>query len=88
MEYRQWKSDVFTRDNFTCQMCYTRGGYLHAHHIKSFAIIMKENNIKSVEEALKCVELWNINNGQTLCLDCHKETDTYLNNKINWNGLT
>lgn len=43
---------------------------------------MKEYNIKNYNEALLCEELWNINNGRTLCLPCHKTTDTYLNNKI------
>lgn len=83
MEYRQWKSDVFTRDDFTCQKCGERGVYLHAHHIRSFATIMTENDIKSKEQALLCEELWNINNGQTLCVPCHKITDSYLNRAFN-----
>jgi len=33
--------------------------------------------ILSKEEALSCDELWNINNGRTLCIGCHKKTDTY-----------
>ena len=73
-EYRQWRSDVFTRDNFTCQECNQKGLYLEAHHIKSFSKIIEENNIKTFEEALNCEELWNINNGLTLCKDCHNKT--------------
>lgn len=69
---RQWRSDVFTKDNFTCQDCGKTHCYLEAHHIKMFSLIMKENNIKSFEEALLCSELWDINNGKTLCNDCHK----------------
>jgi hypothetical protein len=72
--YRQWRSDVFTKDNFTCQDCYIRGGNLEAHHIKKFSIILAENNIKNIDSALKCEELWNINNGKTLCLICHRKT--------------
>lgn len=72
--YRQWRSDIFTRDDFTCQECSVRGGYLHAHHIKEFYRILKENNIKTLEEALNCAELWNINNGITFCKDCHYAT--------------
>lgn len=73
-KYRQWRSDVFTRDNFTCQDCFVRGGYLEAHHLKEFSIIVKENNIKTTEDALNCEELWNINNGATLCKKCHNKT--------------
>lgn len=73
-QYRQWRSDIFTRDNFTCQECNKRGCYLEAHHIKRFSEIIKEYNIKSVLEANNCGELWNLNNGITLCLDCHNKT--------------
>ena len=70
-EYRQWRSDIFNRDDFTCRKCNNKGKYLQAHHRKPFALIMKENNIKTLQEALDCEELWNINNGLTLCRDCH-----------------
>ena len=73
-KYRQWRSDVYTRDDFTCQVCSIRGGNLEAHHIKQFIDIINDNNIKTVEEALLCEELWNINNGQTLCVGCHNIT--------------
>lgn len=91
-KYRQWRSDVFTRDSFTCQGngcgdC--RVGNLQADHKKPFALILEHNNIKNIEEALECEELWNINNGITLCIPCHKKTDTWgyktkvlLNKKI------
>ena len=71
-EYRQWRSDVFTKDDFTCKECGVRGGLLHADHIKLFSIIFQENNIKTFDNALKCSEFWNINNGQTLCAVCHR----------------
>lgn len=75
LEYRQWRSDVFTRDSFACQECNEKGVYLEAHHIKSFAQIIKENKIKTIEQAISCQELWNINNGITYCKDCHKKND-------------
>ena len=71
-EYRQWRSDVFTRDNFICQECFVKGGIFEAHHKKEFSIILDENNIKTLYDAIRCEELWNINNGVTLCKDCHK----------------
>jgi len=78
-KYRQWRDDVFTRDNFICQKCFIKGGYLHSHHIESFSDIISKNNIKTIFEAEQCAELWNINNGITLHKDCHY----YLHRKNN-----
>lgn len=77
-EYRQWVQDIFKRDEYTCQECGIKGGKLNAHHIKQFALIIKENKITTLEEALLCYELWDYDNGQTLCINCHKKTDSYL----------
>lgn len=33
---------------------------------------------KNNEDALMCEEFWNLNNGRTLCKNCHKLTDNYL----------
>jgi len=41
------------------------------------SIILEDNEIKNIDDALGCEELWNINNGRTLCHPCHKMTDTY-----------
>jgi hypothetical protein len=76
-KYRQWRSDVFTRDDFTCCKCSKRGCEIHPHHIKQLALILIENNIITIDMAIECEELWNINNGQTLCINCHKLTDSY-----------
>ena len=82
LKYRQWRSDIFTRDNFTCQNCRQIGGKLNAHHIKSLSSILQKYEIITLEEALDCEELWNINNGITLCEECHKLTDNYCNGNI------
>jgi 5-methylcytosine-specific restriction endonuclease McrA len=71
-EYKEWRNSIFTRDNFTCQICNKKNsGNLNAHHIKMISEIFEENNIKTVEEAITCKELWDINNGITLCSKCH-----------------
>jgi hypothetical protein len=81
-KYRQWRSDVFTRDNFTCQLCGIRGGKLNSDHIKSFSLILEQNNVKTIIDAFECEELWNINNGRTLCEKCHVKTDNFGNKSI------
>ena len=77
IEYRQWRSDIFTRDNFICVLCGKKDKVLNADHIKQFSTILFENKISSLEEALKCEELWNLNNGRTLCIPCHREIPVY-----------
>ena len=72
-EYREWTLAVFEQDDYRCRHCSDRGGRLEADHIKFFSIILSENKIKTMKDAKNCKELWNINNGQTLCKDCHEE---------------
>jgi len=76
-ESKNWRTKVFRRDGFTCQVCGVTGGYLEAHHIKSFAKILWDYKVSTVAEALTCKLLWDIRNGQTLCKKCHKKTKNY-----------
>lgn len=73
-KYSYWRTEIYNRDNFTCQMpgCNKINKSLNAHHIKPFRKIIEENKITTVEQALDCKELWDINMGITLCKKCHK----------------
>jgi len=66
-EYRKWRKDVFERDKYTCLHCGQVGGHLQAHHIVPF----------SKDESMR----FEVSNGETLCRDCHKKTDSYGRNK-------
>lgn len=75
-EYKLWKILVFTRDSRVCQSCGVRGSkktILNAHHIDHFAHILSRFEIDTLDKALACPALWDIDNGITLCSDCHKE---------------
>ena len=84
-KYINWRNSIFKRDNYTCQECGIRSGngkkvILNAHHVKPFYKIIDENNISTLEEADKCNELWDLNNGLTLCQQCHIKTDNFGGN--------
>lgn len=67
IRYTIWRARVFLRDDYTCQNCKKRGVYLQAHHIQSWSKYPKLR--------------YEIENGLTLCRDCHKKTNNYGNKK-------
>jgi hypothetical protein len=62
-EYKLWRTAVYERDNYTCIWCGIKGNKLNADHIKPFAQFPELR--------------FAIDNGRTLCVDCHRKTDTY-----------
>jgi len=80
LRYKEWRTSVFVRDEFTCQTCGQRGGlYLEAHHKKMFSILLKEATyyfpyLGIYDAAMLYTPLWDINNGITLCEKCHNKT--------------
>jgi 5-methylcytosine-specific restriction endonuclease McrA len=75
----RWRKAVFARDAFTCP-CGKVGGPLHADHIRPLALLLRENKITTLEEAYACQALWDLTNGRTLCVPCHKKTSSYAGN--------
>jgi hypothetical protein len=67
MRYRDWRTAVYTRDNFTDQITGEPiNGRGNAHHREPFSKIWEDNKIKTFEDAMKCDALWNIDNGVTM----------------------
>lgn len=68
-KYYIWQQLVLKRDNWTCQKCNKRGGKLEVDHIITLADLLKNNpNPFDPNDDY----FYNISNGQTLCIPCHK----------------
>ena len=70
LEYRRWRQTIFTRDNYTCVKCNYKSNTtingksdIQADHIKPFAFFPELR--------------LDTNNGRTLCINCHRNTDTW-----------
>lgn len=72
-ENRRWMEAVKKRDG-KCLFCGSTDE-LEADHIKPLAEILTEYEITDREQARECKELWNLDNGRTLCRKCHSEKD-------------
>lgn len=71
-EYGLWHEAVLKRDNYRCVFCLRKRGWdkaekkqvkMEVDHIKPFALYPELR--------------YAIDNGRTLCVDCHKKTPTY-----------
>ena len=68
-DYRKWRKAVFERDNYTCQLCGFTGKnsyqeiVIHADHIQPLAYFPEFR--------------FELSNGRTLCVWCHRQTDTW-----------
>jgi len=82
-EYKEWRTKIFERDNYVCQECGIKGGWhkelnkkitLNADHIKPFALFPKLR--------------FEVSNGRTMCIKCHRKTKTYGINLDYYNSAT
>lgn len=57
-EDMHWKKEVYKRDNYQCQICLSNEK-IRAHHLNGWLWAINER--------------YDINNGITLCYDCHRD---------------
>jgi len=63
-DYREWRRQVYERDNHTCTRCNKRGSRLNAHHILDY------HHYPDLR--------YEVSNGTTLCVKCHKTVHVEL----------
>jgi len=69
VQYTNWRNAVFIRDGYRCLDCGAKNGetghrvILNADHIYPYSIYPRLR--------------YEVENGRTLCLDCHRKTNTY-----------
>lgn len=74
LKYKKLREEAFKRDNYTCIMCGQYGGKLNLDHIKPWSLFPELR--------------YDINNVRTLCVECHKQTYTYLNRSMKRSHFT
>lgn len=85
--------DVLRRDKFTCQMCGDdRGGNLEVDHKIPFSFLMQQLRDEYGDEnlfakAMRYEPLWDMDNAQTLCVDCHGKTETFGSKALKYKPL-
>ena len=89
-EYKIWREECFKRDNYTCQDCGQVGYILNIHHDKiKFSELIKQflqeyNQFSPIDDKETLVRLaitwkpfWELDNGKTLCKDCHNKISKF-----------
>lgn len=65
-KYREFRRDVFIRDHFTCQCCGAKN--YKGHH---GTVILEAHHLNNFKDYID--ERYDVNNGVTLCKECHKK---------------
>jgi len=82
IKYENWRKSIFERDNYTCQICNERGNKIQVDHFPfPLSVLIKLEKIKTLKDAYKNNVIWNLEISRTLCVNCHKKTESYLNVK-------
>lgn len=70
-----WRESVFKRDNYAdwfSGVSGTASDPIEAHHVVRLSALLKKYNIRSLEDAEVCEELWDAANGITLLKSSHR----------------
>jgi len=69
-KYFHWRQEVLKNNLLQCISCGSIKN-LEVDHIKKLKFILVDNTIKTIDDAMRCEELWDIKNGRILCRSCN-----------------
>lgn len=96
--YEIFKRDKFTCQNCGIKSGQGKVVLFSAHHKTPFFILLKQlfkkyNHLSPIEDRNILIELaknfepfWDINNGITLCTNCHENTNNFGGKSLTWTG--
>jgi len=65
--YKNWRESVYQRDNWTCRECGARSS-------SGNVVVLNAHHIHPIKDNKNTLLIFNIDNGVTLCADCHNVT--------------
>lgn len=66
--YAEWRTAVYVRDGYKCQICNKKDVYLNAHHIRPWSLFPDDR--------------YDVDNGVTLCEKCHEKVHSLRSHKF------
>jgi len=69
-KYFHWRKEILKINPRKCVLCGSTKN-LEVDHIKKLKFIISDNNIKTIDDAMQCKELWEAKNGRILCRTCN-----------------
>lgn len=73
-KYKDWCRKIYERDGFKCTKCGSKKN-MQTHHIIPFSVIYEECKLMGIKDFSP---IFDVDNGETICEDCHKKTDSYM----------
>jgi len=69
--YKAWCTELLKKHDYTDAFTGHKGGLLSCHHVLPVNIILRMNNVTTIEQALECPLIWDINNGIVILKYAH-----------------
>ena len=87
-KYKEWCKEVLKKYKYTDVFTNTTGGIISCHHIIPVNILIKMYNLCTIEQALECSLIWDVNNGVAIKKLAHDKFHNIYGDRKNIYELT